>query len=340
MGNWHKTSCVLCAQNCGLEVLVENNRMVKVKPDKDNPRSEGYACRKGLNVIYHQYPKDRLTTPLKKTGNGFEPVSWDQALNEIASKMRELVDTHGPRCLAYMGASAQGGHFEAAFGLSMLRGMGSKYLYSSAGQEFSGLFWTFGRLLGKQYFMAIPDEHETEMLVGWGWNGMMSHQMPQARKVLKKISKDPDQLLVVIDPRKSETAAIADIHLPVRPGSDALLIKAMISIILDNGWENKEYIDSHVDGWGKIRKWFEGFDAKAALDVCELDLEHVKEVCRLMTTKQWCMHPDLGIYMGRHSTLNSYFMNILGAICGIFCVRGGNVIPGNNETFAQLTCKS
>jgi len=56
MGKWHKTGCVLCAQNCGLEVLVENNRMIRVKPDKSNPRSQGYACRKGLNVIYHQYP--------------------------------------------------------------------------------------------------------------------------------------------------------------------------------------------------------------------------------------------------------------------------------------------
>ncbi|MBW1848286.1 MAG: molybdopterin-dependent oxidoreductase [Deltaproteobacteria bacterium] len=328
MGEYHKTGCVLCAQNCGLEVLVENNRMVKVRPDKDNPRSEGYVCRKGLNVIYHQYPKDRLTNPLKRVGDDFEPISWDQAMDEISTKMRDLVDTHGPRSLAYMGASAQGGHFEAAFGLSMLRGMGSKYLYSSAGQEFSGLFWVFGRMLGKQYLMAIPDEHSTEMLVGWGWNGMMSHQMPQARKVLKGFSKDPDRLLVIVDPRKSETAAIADIHLPVRPGTDALLIKAMISIILDEGWENKDYINNHVDGWEKIRPWFKDFDAKAAIDVCQLDFDQVYELCRLMTTKQWCMHPDLGIFMGRHSTLNSYLMDILGAICGIFCVPGGNLIPG------------
>ena len=69
MGKWHKTGCVLCAQNCGLEILVEENKMVKVRPDKENPRSQGYACRKGLNVLYHQYPKDRLTQPLKKLNN-------------------------------------------------------------------------------------------------------------------------------------------------------------------------------------------------------------------------------------------------------------------------------
>ena len=318
----------MCAQNCGLEVLVENNRITKVKPDRDNPRSRGYVCRKGLNVIYHQYPEDRLTEPLKRVGNEFEPIGWGEAMDEISQRIRSLVDTHGPRSLAYMGGSAQGGNFEATFGVSLLRGLGSQYYYSSAGQEFSGSWWVFGRMLGKQYNVAIPHEAAAEMLVGWGWNGMMSHQMPRARKVLKDFSKDSKRLLVVVDPRKSETAAIADIHLAIRPGTDALLAKAMIALILHEGWEKTDYIQHHVSGWDKISPWFENFDIKAALNVCELDYDQVREVCRLMTTRRWCLHPDLGIYMGRNSTLNSYFLNILGTVCGIFCVPGGNVIPG------------
>jgi anaerobic selenocysteine-containing dehydrogenase len=328
MGKWHKTGCVLCAQNCGLEVLVENNRMTRVKPDKSNPRSQGYACRKGLNVIYHQYPADRLTGPLKRVGDRFEPVTWELAIHEIAGRMRELVDRHGPRCLAYMGGSAQGGHLEAAFGLGILRAMGSQYYYSSAGQEFCGSWWVTGRVFGKQYNIAGPDEHASEMLVAWGWNGMQSHQMPRAPEVLTEFSRDPDRLLVVIDPRKSETAAIADIHLPVRPGTDALLMKAMIAIILSEGWEAKDYIEKNVDGWDKVQGWFKDFDAAAAVEVCGLDYKQVREVCRLMAAKRWSIHTDLGIYMGRHSTLNSYFVHILGAVCGIFGVRGGNVIPG------------
>ncbi|MDA8141484.1 MAG: molybdopterin-dependent oxidoreductase [Desulfobacteraceae bacterium] len=328
MATWHKTGCVLCAQNCGLEIQVENDRMVKVRPDKENPRSQGYACRKGLNVIYHQYPADRLTTPLKRVGERFEPISWDLAIDEIAARLRELVERHGPRCLAYMGASAQGGHFEAAFGLSILRALGSQYLYSSAGQEFSGLFWVFGRMFGRQYYLCGSDEHAADMLVAWGWNGMESHQMPRAPIVLKEFSKNPDKRLVVIDPRRSETAAIANIHLAVRPGTDALLIKAMIAIILKQGWEKRDYIQQHVADWEKIRSWFEGFDIEAALAVCELSYEEVLQVCRLMATRRWCVHPDLGIFMGRQSALNSYLMNVLGALCGIFGVRGGNVIPG------------
>jgi anaerobic selenocysteine-containing dehydrogenase len=328
MGEWCKTGCVLCSQNCGLEILVEDGRMVKVRPDKANPRSEGYVCRKGLNVIYHQYPVDRITRPLKKVNGEFVPVSWDQAITEISDKLKATLDHHGPRSLAYLGASAQGGHFEASFGLTLLRKLGSQNLYTSGGQEFSGCWWVQGRMFGKQYVLTGPDEHETEMLVAWGWNGMESHQMPQARKVLTAISKDPDRLLVSIDPRRSETAAISNIHLAIRPGCDALLVKSMISIILSEGWENKEYLDTHTENWDTVRNWFHCFDARAAILVCGLSYEQVHGLCRLMTTKRWSFHPDLGIYMGRHSTMNSYLLNILGAVCGIFCVRGGNSIPG------------
>ncbi|SDP43664.1 molybdopterin-containing oxidoreductase family protein [Desulforhopalus singaporensis] len=328
MKEWKKSSCVLCAQNCGLELLVENGRMVKVRPDKDNPRSKGYVCRKGMNVLYYQYPKGRLTTPLKKMGDRFEPVPWEQAVEEIGHRLLEIREKHGPRSLAYMGASMQGGHFEAGFGVNLMRALGSQYLYSSAGQEFSGAWWVNGRVLGGQHILTVPDEAETEMLVAWGWNGMQSHQMPRAPQVLQGLSKNPDKLLVVVDPRKSETALLADMHIAVAPGADALLLKTMIVIILRNKWENKQYIEQYVEDFASISGWFMDLDVDAALDVCGLEQAQVTELCRLMTTKRWCMHPDLGVYMNRQSALVYYLLTILGAICGMFGVRGGNVIPG------------
>jgi anaerobic selenocysteine-containing dehydrogenase len=327
METWHKTGCVLCAQNCGLEILVENNRMVKVRPDKENPRSRGYACRKGLNVIYHQYPADRITTPLKKVAGGFVPVSWEQATTEIADTLRATVETYGPRSVAYMGAGSQGGHIEAAFGLTILRALRSQNFYTSAGQEFSGHWWVFGRMLGRQYNFTGPDEGACDMLVAWGWNGMVSHQIPRAPVVLREFAKNPDKLLVSIDPRKSETARVANIHLPVRPGTDALLMKAMIAIILAEGWEKTEYLARHVEGWDAVRPWFENVDARAAIAVCELDFDLVFDLCRLMAQRKWGVHPDLGIFMGRHSTLNSYLLMVLQLVCGRLLVPGGNIVP-------------
>jgi anaerobic selenocysteine-containing dehydrogenase len=333
MGTIHKTGCVICAQNCGLEVEVENNRIVKVKPDKSNLKSEGYFCRKGMNIAYHQHNADRLKYPLKKVGNKFERISWDQAIDEIAAKLKGITGQYGPRSFAYMGGGGQGCHLEVAFGVSLMRGLGSQYQYSALAQEFSGAFWVCGRTHGKQYLHDGPDVNNTDVLLIFGWNGMQSHQIPQAPRHLQRISKDPDKLLIVVDPRVSETAKIADIHLQIRPGTDALLLKAMIAIILKEGWEDKNYLKNHTSGFGEVKQLFDNFDVRAALKICELDFDQVREVARAYATRKSSLRYDLGIFMGRHSGLNSYLIVILQSICGRLCVPGGNIIPGHIVPF-------
>ncbi len=328
MGTVHKTGCILCAQNCGLEVEVEDNRIVKVRGDKGNVRSEGYLCRKGMNIANHQHNADRLTHPLKRVENGFERISWGQAIDEIAAKLRGIVDRHGPRSVAYMGGGGQGCHFEAAFGVRLMRGLGSRYHYSPLTQEFSGLFWVNGRMYGRQNVHTEIDADETDMLLVFGWNGMQSHQIPQAPKQLQRIARDPDRPLVVVDPRLSETAKIANVHLPIRPGTDALLMRAMIAIILQEGWENRDYVEKHTSGLDGIRRLFTDFDARAAIRTCNLDYGRVREICRLFATKKSCLRYDLGIMMNRHSAVSSYLAATLLAICGRIGVRGGNVFHG------------
>ena len=329
MGTKHITGCVLCAQNCGLTVEVENNRIVKVTPDKSNVRSEGYFCRKGMNIAYHQHNADRLKYPLKKVGDKFERISWDQAIDEIAEKLKSIVGQYGPRSFAYMGGGGQGCHFEAAFGVRLLRGIGSQYHYSALAQEFAGAFWVCGRTHGRQYLHDQPNVDKTDLLLVFGWNGMQSHQIPQAPRQLQRLSKDPDKLLIVVDPRLSETAKIADMHLPIRPGTDALLIKAMISIILKEGWENKAYMDKHTSGFEQVKSLFQNFDTRAAVQTCQLDFDQIREVARLYATRKSSLRYDLGIFMGRHSGLSSYLIVILQAICGRLGVEGGNVMNGH-----------
>jgi len=329
MGTIHKTGCVLCAQNCGLEIEVENNRIVKVRGDKSNAKSEGYICRKGLNVAYHQHNADRLKYPLKKVGDQFERISWDQAIDEIAAKLRGIIDQYGPRSFAYMGGGGQGCHFEAAFGVRLMRSLGSQYQYSALAQEFSGAFWVCGRTHGKQYLHDQPDVNHTDLLLVFGWNGMQSHQIPQAPRQLQRLSRDKGKMLIVVDPRKTETAKLADVHLPIRPGTDALLLKAMISMILKEGWVNRDYLANRTSGFDSVKSCFEHFDARAAVKTCGLDFDQVREVTRLYATRKSSLRYDLGLFMGRHSGLNSYLIVILQAICGRLCSPGGNVINGH-----------
>ena len=328
MEEWKKSTCVMCAVCCGLEVKVENNRIVKVRPDKDSPVSEGYVCRKGMNIAYHEHNADRLLYPLKKAGGKFERISWDQAVGEIAEKLKKILQEHGPRSLASVGGGGEFNFYPNRFLAGFVQALGSRYQYSSANQEFAGRYWAHGLTFGSQMLELVPDYENTGMLIAVGWNGMMSHHIPQARRVLTRISKDPDKLLVVIDPRRSETAKIANIHLALRPGTDALLLKSMIAIILKEGRHNQEYIDKHVNGFKEILPWFAGFNVDAALKVCELEYDQVFRVCREFAKRQSCLRDDLGILMNRHSALVSYLLVVLLAICGRIGVPGGNYLAG------------
>jgi len=263
--------------------------------------------------------------PLKKKGQDFEAISWEQAIDEIGQKLKAVVGEHGPRSFALVGGGTLGCPSQGVFAINVLRGMGSQYFYNALGQELTGRFWVDGKTFGNQHLHSAPDYAETDMLLTVGWNPMMSHHLPQARRMLTKFSKNPDKILVVVDPRVSETAKIADIHLPIRPGTDALFYRAMISIIIGEGWHDKAYIEKHVKGFDEIRSLFEDFDAKAALGACELDYSQVKEVCRLFTTRKSSHHSDLGVLMNRHSTLISYLENVLRAVCGRIGVKGGNI---------------
>ncbi len=329
MEEWKKTTCVLCGNLCGLEVRVENNRIVKVRGDKDNPRSEGYVCRKGLNIPFHQHHADRLKYPLKKAGETFTRISWDQAIEEVSQKLSTIVKDHGPRALALMGGGTIGCPSQGPFAVGLLRAMGSQYFYNALAQELTGRYWADGKSFGDQNLHTHPDLEKTDMLLTVGWNPIMSHHTPQARRVLTQFSKDPNKMLVVVDPRRSETAKIADIHLPIRPGTDALLFRAMISIIVNEGWENRGYIEEHVRGYEQIKPLFSNFDAREALKVCELDYDQVREVGRQFASRRSSYRSDLGVLMNRHSTLISYLENVFLTICGRIGAKGGNIFdPG------------
>lgn len=327
MEQWKKTSCVLCGNNCGLELLIENNRIEKIRPDKSNPLSQGYVCRKGLNVAYHQHHADRINYPLKKVGDSFERISWDQALEEIAEKLKSIIGEHGPRSFAYMGGLSLGCRFEGAFGKPVMKGLGSQYMYNALAQELTGKYWVDGKVFGKQYLNTKPYLEESDMLLAIGWNPMMSHHIPRSRPVMTEFGKNPDKLLVVIDPRRSETARVADMHLPIRPGTDALLLRAMISIILKEGWEDADFLHRHVSGFEAMKPLFIDFDAATAIRVCELDYNEVWEVSRLFASRKSCLRSDLGLLMTRHSTLISYLEEALLTICGRVGQPGGNIFP-------------
>ena len=327
MGVWKKTQCNFCGLSCGLEMEVENNKIVSVRPDPGSPRTHGYCCRKGRSAKYFTDHGDRLLYPKKRVGDHYEQISWEQAYKEIAEKANKIIAEHGPRSFAFLGGALGSVQTPYAIGKAMTYGVGSQYVFNPIGIEFMGNWWAHGKILGDQMHFLEPDDKESEVVIYWGSNSYVSHQIPDARKVCREFSEEEDKMVIVVDPRLSETARMADMHLALKQGTDSLFLRALIAIIVENGWENKEYINKYVADWGKVIPWFRNVDIDGSLRICGVPRQQAEDFARVLTTKKWGMHQDLGIFFGRHSTLGSYLLILLTVICGMALVPGGSIVP-------------
>jgi anaerobic selenocysteine-containing dehydrogenase len=141
--------------------------------------------------------------------------------------------------------------------------------------------------------------------------------------VIREFSEDPDRMVITVDPRLSETARMSDMHVALRAGTDALFLRSLIALIIREGWQDQKFIDERVLDFEKVKSWFEGFDIEAALAVCNVPFEQAREFSKILATRNWGMHQDLGLFMGRHNTLNSYLALMLTVITGNALVKGG-----------------
>ncbi len=317
---WKATACILCSENCGLEVKTEGRRITAVRGDARHPDSRGYLCQKAARLDHYQSHADRLDTPLRRRPDGtFERISWEVALGEIAAKLRAIRDAHGGRAVAYYGGGGQGNHLGGVYGSALRAWIGTPYVYSALAQEKTGDFWVNGELFGRQTCHVTASVAEADYVIFLGTNPWQSHGFPRARKELKALSSDPARTMVVIDPRVTETAALADVHLRVRPGADAFLLAAILGVIAREGLADGAFLDART--LAALREVpVADYAARAGVPV-----EDVERVARgLAAAKRATVRADLGIQQSYHSTLNSYLEKLLFLLTGNFGRHGTN----------------
>lgn len=322
-----KTACILCSRNCGLTVEIENGNFTKIRGDDDHPISKGYICQKAARLQHYQQHGDRLTHPLKRQPDGsFTRVSWDEALDDIAQRLLALRKKHGGEAFAFLGGGGQGNHLGGAYGSMQLRAaMRSRNGYNSLGQEKTGDFWLNGRLFGKQTCHTTEDVEHADYVLFIGCNPFQAHGIPNARDVLRELKKDPARTMVVIDPRRSETAKQADIHLQLKPGTDAFLMSAMLAIIVREGLHDRDFIAQHCHGFDAVEKALLAIPVEDYAQRADVPLADIERVARgFALARRACLRIDLGIQHTLHTTLNGYLEKLLYLVTGNFGVKGGN----------------
>jgi anaerobic selenocysteine-containing dehydrogenase len=322
-----QTACILCSRNCGLRVEIEDEaRITSVRGDPAHPVSRGYVCQKAARLTYYQENADRLEHPLRREPDGsFVCVGWDEALADIASRLLAIRKQHGGRAFAFYGGGGQGNHLGAAYSRQLTKAMKSRFVYNALAQEKTGDFWVNGRLFGDQRCHITEDVEHADVVLFIGTNPFQAHGIPNARDTLRDLKKDAARLMVVVDPRKTETARLADVHLQLRPGTDAFLIAAMLAIIVRDGLCNRDFLAERCVGFAEVESELGEIPIEAYVRHADVPLADVERVAHAFAKAQAaCVRVDLGLQQSVHSTLNSYLEKLLFLITGHFGKRGGN----------------
>ncbi|MGH1492635.1 MAG: molybdopterin-dependent oxidoreductase [Acidimicrobiales bacterium] len=314
---WHKTACILCSNNCGVEVRLDERTITRVRGNKAHVASKGYTCEKALRIDHYQNARSRLTSPMKRLEDGtYIEVDWDTAIAEVAAGLQQAVADHGADRLMYYGGGGQGNHLCGAYGSATRKALGITRRSNALAQEKTGEAWVEGRMFGTH---THGEFHDAEVSIFLGKNPWHSHGFDEARRVLKEIAADDSRSMVVIDPRRSETADLADYWLPVRPGTDAFLLAALGAVLVEEDLLATEWLKKNAVGVDETTAAFAQVPIADFAQRCGIDEQQIRDVARrLAAAKSVSVFEDLGIEMAPHSTLVSYLQRAIWSLLGSY----------------------
>jgi anaerobic selenocysteine-containing dehydrogenase len=316
----------------------DDNRMVRIRGDHDNPMTRGFACFRGMQAAQMHYHPDRILHPLRRRSDGgFERVSIEDALGEIGDRLAEILAKHPPRAVgAFRGTMA---HMNAGT-LNMLpawlKAIGSPSYYSTFTIDQSAKWVTADRLGRWDAGYSTLASSDVMMMVGmnplvsmWGSNAF---PMANPMKRLKE-AKERGLKLIVIDPRRTETAHFADVFIQPKPGEDPAVAAGLLHIILDRGWHDPEFCEVHVNGLSELREAVRAFTpdyvARRA-EIAEDDLERAAETFTTMGRTGACI-TGTGPSMAPRSNLAEHLYECLNVVCGRY-PRAGDAVSNPGVT--------
>ncbi|MEN8182850.1 MAG: molybdopterin-dependent oxidoreductase [Myxococcota bacterium] len=336
----HKT-CNLCEAMCGLLIQVDDGRVERIRADPDDPLSRGAICPKAIGLREIQEDPDRLRHPLRRTASGFEPIGWEEALRESARRLAEIQKRDGNDAVgAYLGNP--GAH---NFGIVMyLTGFyaaldtRSRFAASSLDQnpKHASSILLYGNFLS----IPVPDLDRTDFLLVLGANPVVSNgslmTAPGFRRRIRALHQRGGRL-VVIDPRRSETAALADEHLFIEPGRDPLLLAALAHVILEEKLGRETHLEPFVDARPDLTRALRPFSPESIAPDLGIEAGTVRRLARQFArAPSAACYGRVGTCQAAYGTLNSWLIDVLNLLTGNLDDEGGILFPKPAADLAGL----
>jgi anaerobic selenocysteine-containing dehydrogenase len=326
----HKSICRSCATSCPVIVEVEGQKVVSLRGNKQSPLYHGYCCSRGQAVPQEMNSPNRLLRPMKRLGSGeYAQIPSELALDEITASLRRVIEQHGPdRVAVYIGTLAVNYPMTPHLGVAFMNAIGSHSIYSANTIDQGGrdIAWDLvGGWEGGAYGFADSD---VWMIFGANPLISMACTMPvqnPGRILNENLTRGLK--LIVIDPRRTQTAARAHLHIRPRPGEDTTIVAGLIREVLARGLEDKEFVAENVAGTEALRKAVEPFTLDYVAARAQVPAQQIAEAARLYATlRRGNAVGATGFNMSCKGSLNEYLLQCLNSICGKF-IRAGERVP-------------
>lgn len=325
----HFRTCHLCEAMCGLAIEHEGERVIAIRGDRDDPFSRGYLCPKGAAIAQLHDDPDRLRRPLRKVRDGWREIDWDEALDLAAERLHGIQREHGRDSLAvYLGNPAVHHHGTLLFALPFLRQLRTKHRYSATSVDQLPQMLVAFLMFGHQLLMPVPDIDRASWMLIVGANPVVSNgsimSAPDMRRRLRELQQRGGKL-VVLDPRRSETAALADEHLFIRPGHDAQVLLAMVQVILSEGRERPGRLLEFVDGLPRLRIALERFTPERAAAHSGVSADAIRRLARELVDQRGVVYGRVGASVQRFGSLTHWAIQLLNLLTGALDRPGGSM---------------
>src|SRR5689334_695360 len=324
----HYRNCNLCEAICGIEISVESERQLTIRGDKDDPFSRGYICPKAVALQDFHFDRDRLRYPVRRTAGGWQRIEWNQAFAEVSKNLKRIYSRYGRNSTAtYLGNPTVHNYGAMLFAPGFLRSLHTRNRFSATSVDQLAHHLAAYLMFGHQLVLPIPDIDRTSFFLMLGANPAVSNgsmMTAPGMSVRLQALRERGGKVVLVDPRRNETARLADQHVFIRPGTDVFLLLALVQVVFAEQLTRLDHLASFTNGVDAVRKVVSEFSPERVAPVTGIDAEEIRLLAREFAAAESAVcYGRIGVSTQEFGGVCQWLINALNIITGNFDRPGG-----------------